>query len=103
MANDVSTTVNTVNIPAHYKKVYQFILQYSKENRGRFPTIRKIMLETDTATSTSVIAYYLGKLEDYGLLARDDDGKFYVMGSAWLTPFEASVWQQTSSEKVANG
>lgn len=66
------------------KRVYQFIVQHSQEYRGHFPTHRQIQ-DACHISSTSIVAYYLGKLEAEGLILQSGICN-QVVGAQWLPP-----------------
>lgn len=66
------------------KDVFDFIVLHKKMNDGQSPTIREISDNTDI-TSTSVVQYYLDKLETKGLinLIPNEARGIQVLGGKW--------------------
>lgn len=51
--------------------IWEFLKKYTLENGGASPTIRDfIYSKVDKITSTSIVDYHLGKLEEMGLIVR---------------------------------
>jgi SOS-response transcriptional repressor LexA len=65
--------------------VFDYLVNYKKDNGGNTPSIREIVKNTK-AQSTSVIAYSLEKLEDYGSIKQNESGKkgVSVIGEQWV-------------------
>ena len=66
------------------QSVYDFIVQYKINNTGLSPTLREIIAGTDI-TSTSVVNYYLDRLEIAGLIYRNTKQHkgIRVVGGKW--------------------
>ncbi|KAA3644805.1 MAG: hypothetical protein DWQ07_15480 [Chloroflexi bacterium] len=71
------------------REVFGFIVRYKTDNDGVSPTIREILAGT-RITSTSMVAFYLGKLEEKGLIEALGKGvqtrNIRVIGGQWLFP-----------------
>lgn len=70
------------------KEIYTQACKYLQRFH-HFPTYRWLIHHTDI-TTTSMILYYLEKLEKAGLLKRKNDGiadRWMVKGSTWTPPF----------------
>ncbi len=69
------------------KALYEFILSYKAAHDGVPPTTRDVIDALDF-TSTSVVAYHLGLLEDANLIRRPCDGRraIEVVGGQWMPP-----------------
>lgn len=66
------------------QKVFDFICSFKELNDGNSPSLREIKDKTGI-TSTSVVTYYLDKLEIAGLIKRD--GRIIkVVGASWVRP-----------------
>lgn len=67
--------------------VLETIVRYSLEHAGRAPTNREIGKLTGIS-STSVVNYHLGKLEELGLIRRDAivGRGIEVIGGVWTPP-----------------
>jgi SOS-response transcriptional repressor LexA len=75
--------------------VYDFIVSYKKSHDGNSPTIREIG-EACGISSTSVVSYWLHRLESRGLIRRPEPTignrfatKIEVVGGKWYQPHEA--------------
>jgi SOS-response transcriptional repressor LexA len=73
----------------HYK-VYDFIVSYKRRHDGNSPTFREIM-EGCGISSTSMVVFYLNKLELRRLIRRPEPeiGNWYaskieVVGGCWM-------------------
>jgi len=71
------------------QRVYDFIVTYKKEHDGNSPTIREIG-EACRISSTSVVVYWLKRLEDQELIRRPEPEfgnrysvKIEVVGGCW--------------------
>lgn len=62
-------TAKTAKLPQRQKRVLTFIQNYMQRH-GRPPTVREIG-EGAEITSTSLVTYYLKRLEERGILARE--------------------------------
>lgn len=66
-------------------RVFSFIVKYKKSHDGNSPTIREIGSACGVS-STSVVNYYLNKLEEDGLIRRDNfqSRNIDVVGGSWV-------------------
>lgn len=71
------------------ERVYKFIVSYKKIHDGNSPTIREIG-DACGISSTSVVVYWLIRLEDQGLIRRPEPPvgnryatKIEVVGGEW--------------------
>lgn len=64
-----------------YQKMFEYIVFYKERNDGHSPTIREIQL-TMGYKSTSVVAYGLDRLVEYGKIERKN-GRIIVKGGKW--------------------
>jgi len=71
------------------KRVYDFIVDYKRSHDGNSPTFREIMQDCNI-TSTSMVLYYLKKLEKKGLVRRPEPPigsryavKIEIVGGEW--------------------
>lgn len=66
--------------------VFEFIIAFKKSHDGNSPTVREIA-EGCGISSTSVVTYYLGRLEEEGRITRPDLGtacSIEVPGGRWM-------------------
>lgn len=65
-------------------KVFKFILKYKESHDGNSPTIREIC-KACKISSTSVVDYYLEKLQSRKLIQRDSfqSRNINVVGGSW--------------------
>jgi SOS-response transcriptional repressor LexA len=71
------------------QQVYDFIVEYKREHDGNSPTIREIG-DACKITSTSVVIYWLIRLENQGFIRRPEPAmgnryaaKIEVIGGKW--------------------
>lgn len=92
-------TVDTANPKT--QEVFDFIVQFKTANDGNSPSVEQIKNACDI-TSTSVVMYYLGKLENAGKITREllvggEIGKarrirnIRVVGAKWSPPTANTV------------
>ena len=81
--------MNTNALPiAAEQAVYEFLVAFKIEHDGNTPTRREIM-EACGITSTSVVNYYLDRLERKGLIEQPRNGAsrmIVVTGGCWQAP-----------------
>jgi SOS-response transcriptional repressor LexA len=64
--------------------MYKFIVSFKKMHDGNSPTVRQIGLAVGIR-SASVVHYHLGKMEEMGLIRREN-GTIQVTGGQWIAP-----------------
>ena len=75
------------------QEIMRFIIRYKRQHDGNSPTVREIQ-DACGVSSTSMVAYYLGKLEDVGLIRRGhgfESRAIEVVGGRWMPPGEVGA------------
>ncbi len=84
------------------KTIFEFIVSYKSANDGNSPSVREIAGRL--ATSTSMVDYYLARLEQLGLLERRRDGSsrnIHIIGGAWT--YESNSFSQLDTGSADAG
>lgn len=75
----------------NYEKIFQWIVQYCRDNHGHFPSHRELV-EYCGISSTSVATYILNRMYEKGWLTAWDDWagriRYAVAGSVWMLTSE---------------
>ena len=77
--------MNRENLTKRAEDVLEAIINFKINNDGLSPTLRDIMRVTDI-TSSSVVTYYLNKLEHQGFISRNPkiSRGIQVVGGKWI-------------------
>lgn len=69
------------------QRLYDFIVEYKRKNDGNSPTYRDVINSVDGLTSSSMVMFYMRKLEIFGLIRwTDPEGtarRVQVVGGHW--------------------
>lgn len=72
---------------AKSEAIYAYIVRHKLEHDGVSPTVREILVEVGIS-STSVVCYHLGLLEEAGKIVRmeGEPRGIVVVGGRWVAP-----------------
>ena len=65
--------------------IYQYMLDYKKQNDGNYPSVRRIC-RTFGIASTNTVHQILHELIEAGKLEQNEDRQIMVVGGLWLPP-----------------